>query len=163
VGPLALFTASDAIVLVALIGAAATVLGPVVVLAVSSLKRIRAAAEQAVHNTQTNGADGSPPSPWDQIMSSHEYMIGQIHAANAAATAAAQAAWTAQAGIEETKRKLDAGFAEAKAEREKINDRIDRNIEAVVDVADVVIGRLDALDGDTTVDDLRKRLEGDHE
>lgn len=173
-----MFSAGDAAILVALISAFAAIFAPVVLLLVSSLKRIRQAAETAAHNTGPNGTAGTPPSPYDDLVSSHEYIIGQVHAAADEARAAARAAYKAQAAIEQStaalRKRVEAGFQEAKEEREQLGQLLDktargleRNVtdgaafaQGIAAGALDVLGRLDALDGGHSADDLRTQLAG---
>ena len=176
---IATFSAGDAAVLVALISAFAAIIGPVVLLLVSSLKRIRAAAEAAVHNTQPNGhvdaatGEPTPPSPYDTLVRSHEYIIGQLHAAAAEAREAAAQAVLARAAIKAHEIKTEAlaqsvekGFAEAKAERDRLADILDKQVAGGQQFAQVVaagalnvLARLDELDGGHTVEALRAQIE----
>lgn len=169
-GPvLALFTAADAAVMVALVSA---VVGPLMLLFFQG-RRTNAAAQRAAHNTAPNGVDDSGPSPYDSLVASHEYMIGQIHAAVAESREAAKAAWAASAAIARNDRKTDAlaarveeGFIDAKAERGLLGERLQANIdggrlfaELVAEGSLSVLGRLDELDGGDTARLLRERLE----
>lgn len=169
---------NDAAVIIAAITAISAMLAPVIIALTTSLKRIRSAAEAAVHNTQPNGvpdADGNvgPPSPFDQIISTHEYMIGQLHAVAAQSMAAAREATLARAAVKANDvttqalvKRVDDGFSEAKTEREALGKRLDSNIANGATFADGAVafalgiaGRLDALDGQTTRDALVQRIE----
>ena len=171
------FGPSDALVAIAAIGFVGTMVGQII--AARRSKRTEVSAAQAVHNTQPNGhldeaGERSGPSPYDSLVASHEYMIGQIHGAREQAEQAAHAADGAQAAVKQNDAKTDllaqrveAGFAEAKAERGAINHRLDTTaedgatfVEAAGTVVLGILGRLDAIDGQQTVEDLRKRLGG---
>lgn len=165
----ALLSAADAGVIVAFI---TVVVGPIVVLGVSSLKRIRNAAESAAHNTQPNGVDDGGPSPYDTLIRSHEYTIGLIHSVAEEARAAARAAVRAQAAGEENARvtreiaaQVVQGFSEAKTEREELGRRLDKNITEGAAFATAIISgalefaeRLDALDGGTSSEQLHAQV-----
>lgn len=172
---LAHFDPADAAVIVAAISAFAVIFGPIALVLVSSLKRIREASERAAHNTQPNGhslPDGRPsgPSPYDSLVASHEYMIGQIHEvakkADAAVAAAGSAVIEVRRKSDALDRKIDAGFADAKVERDAIAGRLDQNVadgaafaQAIIAGALGVVGRLDALDGKETIGALREQIE----
>ena len=167
-GVLALFTAADAAVMVAIVSAVA---GPLLLLFFQG-RRTQLAAKRAAHNTAPNGVDDSGPSPYDSLVASHEYMIGQIHAAVAESREAAKAAWTASAAIARNDRKTDRlaerveeGFKDAKDERGKLDAKLEANIAGgqqfavlVAEGALGVLGRLDDLDGADTASQLRERL-----
>lgn len=168
-GNLAFFQAADAAVVVAVVTA---VCGPMVALLVQG-RHTRQAAQKAAHNTAPNGTGADPdPSPYDALVATHEYMIGQIHAVANDAREAAKAAWSAQAAITRNDRKTDAlaarveeGFNEAKGERGRLEGKLDKNISGgatfaalVADGALGVLGRLDTLDGQTTAEALRNAL-----
>lgn len=183
---LALFSANDAIVAVAIVSALATILAPVAVLLVKSLIRIREAAEQAVHNTQSNGVEGTPPSAYDVLVASHaqltadnEYIIGLVHGAQKEARDAAAAAARAREAARENEKKADvlykavgAGFQDAKRERAILRRALDANVRQLEQtetsgeefVRIVALGtipileRLDALDGRNSAAELRERL-----
>jgi hypothetical protein len=183
------FEPADAAIIVAIISAFAAIVGPVALALVSSLKRIRQAAETAVHNTQSNGANDTPPSPYDALIASHEYAIGQIHAvaeeARSAARAAERAAIAARANDTKTDtkaaelaKKIDDGFADAKKERDAITERLDAAIDdgdrraeqgrgfaagivaAALGPPFDLLGRLDAIDGQDSRAALRELLAG---
>lgn len=169
---LAVFSSSDALVAVALITGFAAIFGPVVLVLVTSLKRIREASERAAHNTQSNGELGSDPSPYDALMGTHEYMIGQIHGVAEQARAATFAAYQAQAAVKQNDIKTDAlaerveeGFAEAKAERGAIVERIDAKdtaenvfVRGLLTGSLELLGRVDALDGGETRQALLEQI-----
>jgi hypothetical protein len=179
----ATFSAGDAAIIVALISAFAAIIGPVVLLLVTSLKRIRDLSERAVHNTQPNGVpdkEGNvgPPSPYDELVATHEYMIGQIHGVAEQARAAAAEAVLARAAVKAHEvrtaaiaARVDEGFAEAKEARQVLEQRLDANIAngatfaagiiaAALGPPLDVLGRLDALDGQNTAGPFRDRING---
>jgi len=168
---------NDAAVIIAALTAISAILAPVVIALTTSLKRIRSAAEMAVHNTQPNGipdeeGNVGPPSPFDRILASHEYMIGQLHAVAAEARSATKEATLARAAVKANDvttaalgAKVESGFAAAKAEREALGARLDVNIangatfaEEAVSFALDIASRLDALDGQSTRDTLRLQI-----
>jgi hypothetical protein len=175
----AVFSANDAVVVVAVVSAIATIVGPTVVLIVKSLIRIREAAESAARNTTTTNGSGGPPTPFDTLSGQNEYIIGQVHAAQAEARAAAREARDAREATRINERKADVirrvleqGFAGAKSERAVLRRSLDANIAAlertqangrdfgrlVVTGTIPILARLDAIDGGHSAEELRGRL-----
>jgi hypothetical protein len=171
------FGPSDALVAVAAIG----VLGTLVTSAFTlrRAKRTEAGVRQAVHNTQPNGhmdeeGNLSPPSAYDSLVSSHEYMIGQIHAATEEARDAKREAILARAAVKRNDvttanlgSLMSEKFAEATTERHALGEKLEKNIadgaafaQGIAAGALGVLGRLDALDGQDSVAQLTVRLEG---
>lgn len=162
------FGPSDALVAVAAIGLIGTMVGQIINGRRS--KRTEVSAARAVHNTQPNGhldeaGQRTEPSPYDSLVASHEYMIGQIHEATKAAHLAQVAVEQNDAKTDALAARMEVGFADAAAERQVLHSKIDRNVDegaSFVDQAGVLVlgmlGRLDALDGAATVEDLRRRL-----
>lgn len=162
------FGPSDALVAVAAIGLVGTLATALV--NAQRTKKAVALAERAVHNTQPNGApdprtgETGPPSAYDSLVASHEYMIGQIHATAEAARHAADQAALARAAVKQNDiitsalaKIVEEGFDNAAAERERIVAMIEqqkeegaRFVDRVVVGALGVLGRLDALDGQTS-------------
>lgn len=166
---------SDALVIVAAIGAVGTFVTSII--AARRAKRSENSAAAAVHNTQPNGipdADGhvGPPSPYDVLLASHEYMIGLTHSIRDQAAEATKAAYLAQAAIKQNDlitqnlaHRIDEGFAAAKAERDVLAERVDVNItegaqfaSAIIAGALDLVGRVDALDGRSTLPALQARV-----
>lgn len=170
------FGPSDALVAVAAIGLVGTFVTSVVNARRS--KRTETAARAAVYNTQPNGEPDKygrvgPPSSFDRLMASHEYMIGLTHAVREQAEEAAKAAYMAQAAVKQNDvrtealiERVDAGFAAAAEEREGLGGRLDSNIEdgsrfasSIIAGALEILGRLDALDGKQTESALRAQID----
>lgn len=166
---------SDALVVVAAIGAFGTF--ATTIIAARRAKRGEQAARAAARNTQPNGipdADGhvGPPSAYDVLLASHEYMIGLTHAIRDQAAEATKAAYLAQAAIKQNDvitqnlaQRVDEGFAAAKAERDVLAERVDVNItegaqfaSAIIAGALDLVGRVDALDGRSTLPALQARV-----